>query len=82
MAEIIPFPRTRNRRFILKHAGNIAGMSAAQGEKYLANTVLKVQRETMLRRGVGSPVVEQEMRALELAIRAALWRVVMEGGAA
>jgi len=39
-----------------------------------------VQRTALLRRGLPPNVVEREMRALELAVRAELWAVVMRGG--
>jgi hypothetical protein len=36
-------------------------------------------REAMLRRGLSADVVEREIRALEAAIRAQLWVIVMQG---
>lgn len=64
-----------------KHAANMAEMPAAAAERYLTQQI-RVQRETMERRGISGERIRQEMRALELAIRATLWRIVMVGGRA
>lgn len=81
MGTIVPYPRTRHRPFVLKHARNVAGKRADVGERYLADQ-LQIQRETMLKRGIAPEIVEQEVKSLELAIRAAIWRCVLTPGGA
>jgi hypothetical protein len=70
-AEIIPFPRTKNRPFIEKHALNAANMTVKGGNNYLRIQIDK-QRETMERRGIAPDVIDREIAALEDAIRAEL----------
>jgi hypothetical protein len=78
---ILPFPRTRNRRFVLKHAARMAKLPTKTAEKHLAHQ-LQLQARTMARRGIAREVIAREIHALECAIRAELWHVVMLGGGA
>jgi hypothetical protein len=80
-AEIVPFPLTRRRAFIRKHAARVAAATPATGEKLLAHQ-LRIQRATMAKRGIASEIVEAECKALENAISAELWRVVLQPGGA
>jgi hypothetical protein len=73
---IVPFPRARHRTFIWRHAAHVASMTQDAGGLYLANQ-LKVQRETMTRRGIAPELIDRECKVLEAAIRVALWRIVM-----
>ena len=73
-AIVLPFPRVRHRGFIAKHAGRMVGLPSTTAEKYLARQ-LAVQRETMVRRGIAIASIDQELSALEGAIRAAMWRL-------
>ena len=81
MAEIVPFPLTRRRAFIRKHAARIAAATPVTGEKLLAHA-LRQQTATMARRGINDDIIEWECKALECAIRAELWRVVLQPGGA
>lgn len=81
MAEVIPFPLAARRRFIDRQAGVALGMKAESGERHIIRTVQQ-QREILLRKGVSSESVQRECASLEAALRAALWRAVMTGGAA
>lgn len=78
-AEVVPYPSTRRVGLIRKLARLMARYSADAGDRTLAAR-LDVQRTALLRRGLPPNVVEREMRALELAVRAELWAVVMRGG--
>lgn len=80
-ALIIPFPRVRERPFVLKHARRMAELSQSTAENYLQQQ-LSIQVATMRKRGVDAESIEQHRRALELAIRAALWRVMLTPGGA
>ena len=81
MAEIVPFPLTRRRNFIQRHAARIAAAPAKTGEKLLAHQI-RQQAATLSRKGVPADAVERECKALETAIRAELWRVVLQPGGA
>lgn len=78
---IIPFPRTRNRPFIIKHAIRMANLPQKTAEKHLAYQ-LKVQAQTMARRGIPFTTIDNEICTLENAIRAELWHVVLSRGGA
>jgi hypothetical protein len=78
---IIPFPRTRNRPFVLKHAARMAKLPAKTAEKHLAYQ-LELQARTMARRGIPPGVIQSEIWSLERAIRAELGNVVVSGGGA
>lgn len=75
MAEVLPFPLAARVDFVERHARLIAGMSAEVGEAHLQRQ-LKVQADTLARKGVAPELIESELKALESAIRAALWRNV------
>jgi hypothetical protein len=81
MGDVRPFPRVRHRPFVLKHAGNVSAMGQAAGERYLRQQ-LDVQRQTMARRGIAWDLIEAEVRALESAIRAECWRLILTPGGA
>jgi Family of unknown function (DUF6074) len=70
-AVVVPFPRTRNRAFVRKHAWNAATMTPDGAENYLRRQ-LSTQRETMQRRGIDADIIDAEMAALERAIRTEL----------
>jgi hypothetical protein len=73
---VTPFPQVRRRRFILKMAQRLARMTSRTGEKILAAT-LRQQAAAMARKQIAPDLIERECRALELAIRAELWRQVL-----
>jgi hypothetical protein len=72
MATIVPFPRTRDRAFIERHARLMASYSPQGAERHLAVQLAK-QRSVLAGRGVASEVIDEHIRALQTAIRAALW---------
>ncbi len=80
---IVPFPRVRNRTFISRHALRMAEFNPAAAERHLER-LLRDQSDLMRRRGISEAVIAGEARAVECAIRAALWHLVMRnpGGAA
>jgi hypothetical protein len=81
-ARVIPFPAFRRRGFIQRHAARMATLPPATAEKHLAQQ-LRVQVETMQRRGITSDLITTQVRALETAVRCELWRMtILEGGAA
>jgi len=77
-AAIIPFPANRRTGFILRQASRAAELSDDSSERYIAHQV-KLQRDSMLRRGVPVDLVELESACLERAIRNALRSKLAEG---
>ncbi len=80
-ASVIPFPRVKNRAFITRHAIRMTEMAPDKGEAHLRR-LLEQQTEVMRKRGIAEPVIADEARAVEAAIRAELWRVVLTPGGA
>jgi Family of unknown function (DUF6074) len=74
--KLIPFPQIRRRRFVMRHAIRLAGLSHKTAEKLLA-AILRQQAGVMARKGIPAEVIERESRSLENAIRAELWRQVL-----
>ena len=79
MSEIVPFPAARRIGFIRRMARQMASYRPDAAERTL-RIRLDATRDAMLRRGVPPEVTEREVRSLELAIRAKLWVIVMQGG--
>ena len=80
---ILPFPRSRDRGFIHRHAGLMAGApTAAKAEAHLQRQ-LRIQRDTLVRRGVDPERIEDELTAIAGNIRAtACGFMLAPGGAA
>ena len=69
-ANIVPFPLSRRRAFVLRHANIINGMSPESAERHLAHQ-LKVQHDALKRRGIDDARIRRELASLERAILAA-----------
>jgi hypothetical protein len=76
MAQVLPFPTSRRCAFIERQAQCAAALNPEACERHI-NRQLQVQRDTMLRKGVSAARVERELKSMEAAIRAALWRSVL-----
>jgi Family of unknown function (DUF6074) len=74
--KIIPFPIARRRAFVSKHAARMAVLSSTRADIHLRQQ-LQVQVDTMRRRGIAESEIVREIRSLEAAIRAELWRSVI-----
>ncbi len=75
-ASVVPFPQVRRRRFIVKTAVRLAGLSPRTADRILVTTIQQ-QAASMARKGIAAELVERECQALEAAIRAELWRAVL-----
>ena len=80
-ALVLPFPAPRRGAFIRRQAGAMMRISPAAAENYLA-AALERHASVLRKKGVPAPAIEADTKAMETAIRVALWRGVMEGGAA
>ncbi|WP_410712066.1 DUF6074 family protein [Bradyrhizobium sp. BEA-2-5] len=76
-ARVIPFPITRRHSFIERQACRAAELSPDAGERHIRNQV-QIQVDAMRRRGIGEDLIAREARCMETAIRAALWRTVID----
>src|SRR5262249_57120646 len=62
-AIVMPFPLTRRHGFAARHAEIIASLKPKSAKRHLDHQ-LKIQRETMQRRGVAEELIERELKAL------------------
>jgi uncharacterized protein DUF6074 len=77
MADVIAFPQARRVHLIEKTAARVArARSNEHGERLLAAAVRK-QRGAMTRKRIPAHKIDRECRALENAIRAYLWRLIL-----
>jgi uncharacterized protein DUF6074 len=78
-ATILAFPLARRRRFVRRQAEVIVSLRPTAGENYLLRQ-LATQWDALERRGVACVQIEREIKALEQAIRAELWRAILTPG--
>jgi hypothetical protein len=71
-----PFPLARRRSLVLKLARHMAAKPPAAAETYLQQQLGR-QIDALHRKGIADQVVEREVRAMESAVRAELWRLVL-----
>lgn len=76
MAEVLAFPLARRRDLVRRQAEWFCGQSHRAAEANIFRQ-LQVQRNTLLAKGVDPVTVEREVRALESAVRAEVWRLVL-----
>jgi uncharacterized protein DUF6074 len=75
-AKIVPFPFAHQRPLVLKLAARMAAQIPARAEKTL-NAELQRRIDALHRQGMSDSAVERQIKALEAAIRAELWRIVL-----
>lgn len=73
-AVVLPFPPSRRRDFVWRQARHMADLSPAAAERHLQRQ-LRVQGETMSRRGIDPGAIDAELRDLERSIRVASFTV-------
>ncbi len=82
MAEVIPYPLSRRVGLIRKQARWYLEQGERGAEKNL-KVLVRQQESSLLAKGVAPEVAEAEAKALEGAIRAMTWHMVIgQGGAA
>jgi uncharacterized protein DUF6074 len=74
-AVVVPFPLVRRRPFIERQAARVAELNHDAGERHIAYQ-LEVQAAAMRRKGVNEDLIASELRCMERAIRASLWRLL------
>ena len=82
-AVLLVFPRSRDVAFVRRHADHLRTRRTAEAAERYLQAQLRIQAETMARRGIASGQIDREIGALEAAIRRELDRPrVQPGGAA
>jgi len=66
-AIVVPFPLTRRHGFAARHAEIIASLKPKSAKRHLEHQ-LRVQRETMRRRGIAEELIERELSAIATKI--------------
>lgn len=75
-----PFSRSRDRRFVQRHAWHMLyATTTAKAETHLRRQ-LQIQREMHERRGVAPEAITAELAAVEGHIRAACWSLLRAHG--
>lgn len=80
-ARVLPFPLSRRRDLIRRQAQWFSAQPARAAERNLQHQ-LGVQLEALRRKGVDDETANAEVVALEGAIRAEVWWVILSGGGA
>jgi len=78
-AALIPFPLARRVGLIRRHALRYAESSQGAAENGLT-TLLDQQRRVLLAKGIDAKVADDEIEALEGAIKAQVWRLILQPG--
>lgn len=80
-AKVMLLPgRFRDAAFIRSHVDYVLGLSADRGEQHVQRN-LRAVRRTLEEMGVGSGEIKTELKRIEAAVRAELWRrVLLPGG--
>jgi hypothetical protein len=82
MAEIVPFPLARRRLLVTKCARRMLELDATTADEHLQRQ-LQVQADTMGRRGIAVDLIDRQLKSMESAVRAEIWRAMFAlGGAA
>jgi hypothetical protein len=75
-ARLLAFPLARRRDLVTKLAGQMLARSPTEAERHLLFE-LERHRRILARRQLSTDVIEAQLRSLEGAVRAELWRAVM-----
>lgn len=79
MSRVIPFPISRRGPYIHRQAHRAAELNPDASERYIENQ-LRLQRDSMQRKGIDPRLIERELSCLEGAIRKALCQELHAGG--
>ena len=73
-SHIVPFPQRARRTYVARQAARMLRLSPPAAEGHLGQQ-LRIQADTMRRRGISEHVINREIQALRQAIWAAMWRL-------
>jgi transcription initiation factor TFIIIB Brf1 subunit/transcription initiation factor TFIIB len=75
-ALVLSFPLNRRRALVARLAAQMLARVPGEAEKHLTFELLRHKR-ILSRRQLSEEVIERQLRALEGAVRAKIWHVVM-----
>jgi hypothetical protein len=75
-AEIVPYPLAQRRDLVVGIAAQVASRPIRVGEKHLQHQ-LRRQEIALGRKGVSTQEIARQVRSLEAAVRAELWRIIL-----
>lgn len=78
LTKVVPFPVVRRRAFINRIVRQVISRPPAAGRTHLSGQ-LRRQAEVLRRKGIPDLLIQRELRALNVAVRVELWRVVFGG---
>lgn len=81
-ALVVPFPRSRDREFVARHASIMAAASTTEKADAHLRRQLDLQRQTMERRGIDPARIRAELMSIEGNVRAVVWRLLLVSGGA
>jgi Family of unknown function (DUF6074) len=76
-ADIVPFPQVKRVHFVEKTAARIAAARSREAGENMLETAVQKQCRALERRGVPPERIARQRRALESALRASIWRLVL-----
>jgi hypothetical protein len=76
-ADVVPFPQVRRLHFIAKTAARVASAQSRQAGENILAAALDKQCKALARRGVAPERIARQRAALEGALRAYIWRLVL-----
>jgi hypothetical protein len=76
-AVVVPFPLARRLDLIYRQAEYALCLKPDQADQHITRQ-LQCQAAALHRRGVSDDIIAHELRAMEAAIRAAMWNVVFD----
>lgn len=74
--EVVPFPMAARGGVVARRANRFVNLTLRSAEADLARQI-QIQRETLLRYGVDSAIVEEQARELDAAVRSAAARLLL-----
>ena len=76
-AELIPFPLARRLDLIHRQAEYALCLKPEKAERHIARQ-LQCQADALRRRGISDNTIARELKAMDAAIRAAMWHTTFD----
>jgi hypothetical protein len=77
-ADIVPFPLARRRNMITRQSRYAAELNPDAAERFIQQQ-LKIQGDSMRRRGIEEDLIDRELKCMEFEIRSRLNRLAAGG---
>jgi len=76
-ADVVPFPQVRRVHFIEKAAARVAAARSREAGENILQAAVQKQCRALARRGVAPERISHQRCALESALRASIWHLVL-----